>query len=1157
MTDFVHLHLHTEYSLLDGACRIGGLFERVKELGQTAVAITDHGVMYGVIDFYKAAVKAGVKPIIGCEVYVAPRGRSDKTHEFDSERYHLVLLCENETGYHNLIKMVSASFIEGFYVRPRVDRELLARYSEGLIALSACVSGEVQRAILARDFEKAREAADFYAGVFGAHNFYLELQDHGLIEQREVNAGLMRLSAETGLGLVATNDAHYLSADDAEMQDVLMCIQTGKTVDDAGRMSFKGGEFYVKSGGQMAELFRDAPEAIANTLRIAERCNMTFEFGVQRLPRFKLPGDAADGEGGASGYLRRLCLEGYAKRYPDDPPGYRERLDYELDMIARMGFADYFLIVNDFITFAHDNGIPVGPGRGSAAGSMASYCLRITDVDPMRYALYFERFLNPERVSMPDIDIDFCVRRRQEVIDYVVGKYGAGHVAQIVTFGTMAARAAVRDVARALNYPYAEADVIAKLIPYDLHMTLGKALTASPKLKELYDADQRVKRVVDMARKVEGMPRHASTHAAGVLVTAEPVGDYVPLALNDESIVTQFPMTTLEELGLLKMDFLGLRNLTVLYDAASRVDAAQKELGLEGFRLEDIPEDDAATFEMLGAGKTSGVFQLESAGMTGVCLGLKPQSIEDISAVVSLYRPGPMDSIPRFIESKHNRDKVRYKHPMLMKTLEVTYGCIVYQEQVLEIMRGMGGFSLGHADMVRRAMSKKKMKELAREREAFVSGALKNGVDEFSAQSIFDEIMDFANYAFNKAHAVCYAVIAYQTAYLKRHHPAHYMAALLTSVLDWTGKVSEYIASARDMGLQVLPPDVNKSGDVFSSGPDGIRFGLAAIKNIGHGLIRALMEERGRGGPFVSLHDFCARMAERDLNRRSLESLIKCGAMDVFGRRSQLLDAYEAELDAAAQTRKRNLEGQVGMFDTERTASRAVPLSDVPEFAPMELLALEKETCGMYFSGHPMEQYAVELRACRAVPLARLLRDSEENTGEFKDNQHVTVAGLVTHVSNRVTRSNSIMSHVTIEDATAALELLVFSSVMKRDGSYLTKGAAICVRGKYSTREDKEPQIVVDELRPLDYYRDIGGSGADGAAAVLEPVRRLRLRIPAGDPRLLRRVEAMVSFFPGRTPVVVSDEESGKRRGGSCDPAEILLERLRMLLGGENVITDT
>ena len=877
---FAHLHVHTEYSLLDGACRIRDLPKLVKEMGQTACAITDHGAMYGAIDFYRACKAEGIHPVIGCEVYVARRTRFDKQHEFDAESRHMVLLCKNETGYRNLSYMVSQAYIEGFYIKPRIDLDLLREHSEGLIGLSACLAGEIPRRIINGDYEGAKAYALELRSILGEDNFYLELQDHGIADQTTVNRALLRMHNETGIPLVCTNDAHYLRKEDAESHDVLLCIQTGKTVDDENRMRYEPRNFYLRSTEEMEALFSGYPDAVENTQRIADRCQLEFTFGKYHLPEFKLP-PGYD----SPTYLHKLCDEGFARRYGGTKPEYRKQLEYELAMIEKMGFTDYFLIVSDFVNYARKAGIPVGPGRGSAAGSMVAYCLHITDIDPMQYQLYFERFLNPERVSMPDIDMDFGDTRRGEVVDYVRRKYGDDHVAQIVTFGTMAARGAIRDVGRALNMTYADVDVVAKLVPSGpgaLHITLDDALKLSKQLSDLYESDERVKRLIDMARALEGMPRHASTHAAGVVITRLPVYEYVPLARNDESIVCQYNMITLEELGLLKMDFLGLRNLTVLDDAVKMVHRHTPD-----FDLEKIPMDDPEVFRMLTEGRTSGVFQMESTGMTGVCLGLKPQSIEDITAIIALYRPGPMESIPRFIACKHDPKLVTYKHPSLKPILSGTYGCIVYQEQVIKIFQELAGYSLGQADMVRRAMSKKKAKDVEREREAFlhgdaarnIKGCVANGIPEKTAQAIYDEIYDFANYAFNKAHAVSYAVVAYQTAYFKCHYTREYMAALLTSVLDNSDKVAEYIAECRECGIALLPPDVNRSYDGFTVEEGGIRFGLVAIKNIGRGFIQALVRERDKNGPFASFQDFCERMFDcGDMNKRAVENLIRAGA---------------------------------------------------------------------------------------------------------------------------------------------------------------------------------------------------------------------------------------------------------------------------------------
>ena len=842
---FVHLHLHTEYSLLDGACRIQGLVKRVKELGQTAVAITDHGVMYGCVDFYKACVAEDIHPIIGCEVYVSPRNRTDKVRELDSENRHLVLLCKDETGYRNLSYMVSQANLDGFYNKPRIDLNLLREHHEGLIALSACLAGEVPKRLLAGNYEGAKEHALKMAELMGEGNYYLEIQDHGIEEQKVVLDGILRIHRETGIPLVATNDAHYLRKEDARTQDVLMCIQMGRLVDEPNRMRFETEEFYVKSEEEMRALFPEWPEAIENTQRIADRCHMAFQFGQHHLPEFQYP-EGYDGDS----LFAELCQKGFEKRYPNASEDYRERLRYEMEMIRRMGFVDYFLIVADFVAYARSQDIPVGPGRGSAAGSMVSYCLEITDVDPMQYDLYFERFLNPERVTMPDIDMDFCYRRRNEIIDYVNRKYGSDHVAQIVTFGTMAARGVLRDVGRTLNFPYAEMDQLAKQVPSSLHMTLDNALRLSKPLREQYENDPRIHNLIDTARSIEGMPRHASKHAAGVVITRLPVYDYVPLARNDESMVTQYVMTTLEELGLLKMDFLSLRNLTVLDDAKKLIQRREPD-----FELSKIPDNDPETFKMLNSGRTSGVFQMESAGMTGVCVQMKAESIEDLTAIIALYRPGPMDSIPRFIACKLDPSQIRYLHPSLEPILSVTYGCIVYQEQVMMIFQQLAGYSLGGADMVRRAISKKKAKQIEQEREAFIygdperdiKGCVANGIPENIAQQIYNDIYDFANYAFNKAHAVCYAIVAYQTAYFKCHYPKEYMAALLTSILDSSGKVAEYIAECKEMGIRLLPPDINESGPDFTVVDEGIRFGLAAVKGIGRGLIDKMVAERQEG----------------------------------------------------------------------------------------------------------------------------------------------------------------------------------------------------------------------------------------------------------------------------------------------------------------------
>ena len=1065
---FAHLHVHTEYSLLDGACRIRDLPKLVKELGQTAVAITDHGVMYGAIDFYRACKAQGIHPVIGCEVYVARRTRLDKTYELDAESRHLVLLCQNETGYRNLSYLVSQAFVDGFYIKPRIDLDLLRRHSEGLIGLSACLAGEIPRRLVGGDYEGAKEYALTMQDILGSGNFYLELQDHGIPQQTTVNRGLLRLHQETGIPLVCTNDAHYLRREDAESHDVLLCIQTGKTVDDENRMRYEPQNFYIRSTEEMEELFAGYPDAVENTQRIADRCQFDFTFGKYHLPEFQLP-PGYD----SPTYLRELCEKGFAERYGAQKPEYHRQLEYELAMIEKMGFTDYFLIVQDFVNYAKGAGIPVGPGRGSAAGSMVSYCLRITDIDPMQYSLYFERFLNPERVSMPDIDMDFGDTRRGEVVDYVRRKYGDDHVAQIVTFGTMAARAAIRDVGRVLNMTYAETDTVAKLVPTGPHITLNDALKLSKQLSDLYQQDPRVHKLIDTARALEGMPRHASTHAAGVVITKRPVYEYVPLARNDDSIVCQYTMVTLEELGLLKMDFLGLRNLTVLDDAVKMVQKDHPD-----FRLADIPMDDKATFDMLTQGKTGGVFQMESSGMTGVCLGLKPQNIEDITAIIALYRPGPMDSIPRFVACKHEPSLVTYKHPSLEPILSGTYGCIVYQEQVIKIFQELAGYSLGQADMVRRAMSKKKMDVLKAERESFVRGnpaegicgCAANGVPEEVANRIFDQLLDFANYAFNKAHAVCYAVVAYQTAYLKYHYPKEYMAALLTSVLGQNGKVAEYIEQCRGLGVTVLPPDINESRADFSVAGDNIRFGLGSVKNVGVGFIDELVREREKGGRFVSFQDFCQRMSAGDLNKRVLESLIRCGAFDSLGaKRAALLRVYESVLDSAAADSKRNLEGQMDLFgQLQSTFQPVLQLPEVEEFSRRELLAMERETCGLYLSGHPMEELRPLAREVNAIPVGKLFQAVASGEDPYlQDGKFVTVAGMVASLKFKLTKKQTQMAYVTLEDASGSMELMVFEKALTAGAPWLQQDAAIIAYGRISAREDEDPKLMVDEVYPL------------------------------------------------------------------------------------------
>ena len=1148
---FVHLHVHTEYSLLDGACRISGMMDRVKELGQSAIAITDHGVMYGCIDFYKAAKAAGVKPIIGCEVYVTRRSMADRVHGIDNDPYHLVLLCENRKGYENLCLMVSEAFTHGFYGKPRVDLELLAKHHDGLIALSACLAGAIPQYLLEEDYEQAKAYALKMADIFGEGNFYLELQDHGIDEQRPVNQGVRRIARETGLPLVVTNDAHYLRREDAETQDVLLCIQTGKTVDEENRMKFQTQEFYLKSEDELRELFPGCDEAFENTVRIAERCNLEFTFHEYHLPSFPVPEGFTNEE-----YFRKLCYDGFRERYDNPPESYVERLEYEIGVISRMGYVNYYLIVWDFIRYAKEQGIPVGPGRGSGAASIVAYCMHITEVDPMKYALIFERFLNPERVSMPDFDTDFCQERRGEVIDYVVRKYGHDRVAQIATFGTMAARGAIRDVGRALNFTYAETDVVAKLVPTTLHITLKEALEVSPKLKEMYDGDARVKKLIATAMSLEGMPRNTSTHAAGVVITADPVGRFVPLSRNDDTIVTQYTMTTIEELGLLKMDFLGFRNLTVIRDAEMQIRKFNP-----GFSMDAVPDDDPETFKMLAEGKTQGVFQLESAGMTGVCVGMKADSIEDITAIVALYRPGPMDSIPKFIESKLNPKKVTYKCPELEPILKVTYGCIVYQEQVIEIFRQLGGYTMGQADNIRRAISKKKMKIIEAERKVFVygdpanniPGCIANGISEAVAQSLYDEIVAFANYAFNKAHAVCYAVVSYQTAYLKCHYPRQYMAALMTSVLDSAAKVSGYIAECKELGIPVLPPDINHSDDHFTVEGNAIRFGLGAVKNVGHGLIRSMVAKREEGGPFKSLEDFIQRMGEGELNKRALENFIKCGAMDCFGyHRSELLAVYDSMMDSISASRKKNLDGQIGLFSLlEDDAAAEIPIPRLKEMSRADLLSMEKETTGIYISGHPMDDYRQYLRNTHVVHIGDLM-DEEKS---FQDDQIVSVAGIVQAVKMKTTRNNSMMAYVTVEDDTASIELLAFSNVLNQYGGYLRENSPVVITGRLSIRDEKEPQIVVNRARPIsDFAEQPAQPPVEERPANSMRTGTLYLRLAGeSDPRY-GKVRAILNMFPGESGVVLYFADTKQRRGTRCVIMDSMLGELKKVLGEANVV---
>ena len=1070
---FTHLHVHTEYSLLDGSSKIRELTARAKELGMDSMAITDHGVMYGVIDFYRAAREVGIKPILGCEVYVAPGSRFDRENGAGEDRYyHLILLAENNTGYKNLMKIVSKGFVDGFYYKPRVDLDLLETYHEGIISLSACLAGEVQKYLARGMYEEAKRSALRYSEIFGKDHFYLELQDHGIPEQKMVNQGLLRLSQETGLELVATNDVHYTFAEDAKAHDILLCIQTGKKVTDEDRMRYEGGQYYCKSEEEMRKLFPYAQEAIDNTHKIAERCNVEIEFGVTKLPKYEVP------EGFDSWtYLNHLCREGFKTRYPDDDGTLSRRLDYELGVIKTMGYVDYFLIVWDFINYARSQNIMVGPGRGSAAGSIVSYTLGITNIDPVRYNLLFERFLNPERVSMPDIDVDFCYERRQEVIDYVVRKYGKDQVVQIVTFGTLAAKGVVRDVGRVLDLPYAMCDSIAKMIPNDLGMTLDKALTANPDLKKLYNEDEQVKYLIDMSKRLEGLPRHTSMHAAGVVIGSRSIDEFVPLSrAADGTITTQFTMTTIEELGLLKMDFLGLRTLTVIQNA---VRLAEKDYGIK-LDMDHIDYNDKKVLESIGTGRTEGVFQLESGGMKGFMKELKPENLEDIIAGISLYRPGPMDFIPRYLKGKNDKTSITYECPQLEPILSPTYGCIVYQEQVMQIVRDLAGYTMGRSDLVRRAMSKKKTAVMEKERQNFVygneaegvKGCIANGIDEKTANHIFDEMIDFAKYAFNKSHAAAYAVVSYQTAYLKYYYPKEFMAALMSSVMDNVSKFSEYILTCRRMmDIAILPPDINEGESGFSVSGDGIRYGLSAIKSVGRPVVDAILEERKKNGIFSSMEDFINRMTNKEVNRRTIENFIKSGAMDSLpGTRRQKVAVAPILLDNKARERKNAWEGQMSLFDLvseEEKKEYQVSFPDVGEYSKEELLAFEKDILGVYISGHPLDDYEGLWRKNITATSADFIVDEETEEAVVKDGMKVVIGGLVAGKVVKTTRSNQLMAFITLEDLMGSVEVIVFPKNYEADRDVLTEDSKIFIKGRVSLGDEPVGKLVCEQVIPF------------------------------------------------------------------------------------------
>lgn len=1071
---FAHLHVHTEFSLLDGSNKIKECVSRVKELGMNSVAITDHGVMFGVIDFYRAAKAAGIKPILGCEVYVAPGSRFDKeaVGNNDDRYYHLVLLAENETGYYNLMKIVSRGFTEGYYYKPRVDMELLEQYHEGIIALSACLAGEVQKNILRGMYGEAKVAACRYKDIFGEGNFFLELQDHGMEEQKLVNQSLLRMSQETGIELVATNDIHYTYADDVKPHDILLCIQTGKKLADEDRMRYEGGQYYIKSEEEMRKLFPYAQEAIDNTQKIADRCNVEIVFGEKKLPKYDVPDGFTSWE-----YLNKLCYEGLERRYPGDDPKIRERLEYELSVIKRMGYVDYFLIVWDFIKYARDHGISVGPGRGSAAGSIVSYCLGITSIDPLRYQLLFERFLNPERVSMPDIDVDFCYERRQEVIDYVTRKYGKDCVAQIVTFGTLAARGVIRDVGRVMDLPYAYVDSISKMIPQELGITIDKALKMNPDLKKLYDTDETVTNLIDMAKRLEGLPRHCSMHAAGVVICQKPVDEYVPLSrAADGTITTQFIMTTLEELGLLKMDFLGLRTLTVIQNAVLLARRKQPELNIN-----QIDYNDQKVLDYIGTGKTDGVFQLESAGMKGFMKELKPHNLEDVIAGISLYRPGPMDFIPQYIRGKNDSSSITYDCPQLEPILAPTYGCIVYQEQVMQIVRDLAGYSLGRSDLLRRAMSKKKAAVMEKERKIFiygdeetgVPGCIKNGIDEQTANKIYDEMIDFAKYAFNKSHAAAYAVVSYQTAWLKYYFPVEYMAALMTSVIDNPSKVSEYIYACRQMNIKILPPDINKGEANFSVDGGDIRYGLAAIKSIGRPVIKAIVEDREELGLFQNLEDFITRLSAKNiLNKRTIENLIKAGALDTLGgTRKQFMSIYVQIVDHVTQEKKNSMVGQMTLFDLvseDQKEEFQIRMPDVGEYSKETLLAFEKEVLGIYVSGHPLEAYEEKWKKSISATTADFQLDEETGHTKVHDGAKEIIGGMITEKTIKHTKTNQMMAFITVEDLLGTVEVVVFPRDYEKNRDYLEVDSKVFVRGRVSEEDDKPSKMICEKIIPFE-----------------------------------------------------------------------------------------
>lgn len=1128
MSEFIHLHTHTAYSLLDGECKIEKLIKKVKENNQSAVAITDHGVMYGVVEFYKEAVKNGIKPIIGCEMYVCPRTLYEKTYEYDKKRYHLVLLAKNNVGYKNLVKLVSISHTDGFYIKPRIDKATLKKYSEGLICLSACIAGEIPQFILNGDIDGARIAVREYINIFGKENFFLELQNHGMEKEARANIELINLAREFGVGLVATNDVHYVNKRDSVYQDVLMCIQTGKKLIDTDRIKFESDEMYLKSSEEMSVLFEKLPVAIENTKKIADMCNVTLEFGKYHLPEFRL-----DNNEEHYSYLKRLCTDGLKKKY-ENFGEHIKRLEYELQVIKDMGFVDYFLIVWDFIRYAKENGIYVGPGRGSAAGSLVSYCLDITTVDPIKYNLIFERFLNPSRVTMPDIDVDFCIERRSEVIEYVKSKYGYNNVAQIITFGTLSARLVIRDVGRVLNVSYKDTDTVAKMIPMTPGQTIDNALRDNPKLKEKYDTDETIKEMIDVARELEGLPRHASTHAAGVVITKDEVSDYVPLALSDNQPVTQYVMTELEELGLLKMDFLGLRNLTVMRDAVSNI---KNNRGID-FDINSIDFEEKKVYAMLSSGNTDGVFQLESRGMRNFMRELKPDCIEDVIAGISLYRPGPADSIPKYIKNKQNPEKIEYKHPLLEPILKPTYGCIVYQEQVMQIVQSLAGYSLGRADILRKAMGKKKPEVLLKEKEAFiygdgeVSGAVKNGIDEKTAESIFNEMADFGKYAFNKSHAAAYSVVAYQTAYLKTYFRVEYMAALMSSMVNNTAKLNEYISILPKMGIKLLPVDINESSSVFTPVGENIRFGMTAVKGVGKSCSEMII--RNRHGGYSDFRDFCRKNSDDGINKRAVENLIKAGAFDSLGGfRAQYLAVYERFMDEESKNSKDNFSQQISLLGAEDITD---VLPETEELDKRQMLALEREVLGIYISGHPLDEFKDAINESSDISIAKIIGGAESN--DFSDGQEVKIAGIVNSFTKKITKNERQMAFLDFEDLSGSIEVLLFPNVYETSRKMIYDESKLCISGRISIDEENPPKIIASSVSRL---------------SLDEQIKKVYVKIPTGKEGKIGEVKNILSKYPGKNPLYIYVESQKKYYSADrslwIDVSENLKAELKEILG--------